>query len=556
MDILASGDMQNIMVWAQANGVAQVFEKIAAYEIFTNALSANDAFIKNLYAQNLRVMEGAIPQIANALSFDGVNDYVSLGDPVSLQTNNLSVSAWFKTGASGKQIILRKRLAGYSLYINEKIYFGVYENSSSELFCESSLTYNDDTWHNAVGTYDGTTAKLYVDGSLVSTVTGAGTGVAYYAGDLIAIGRDGGNSEFYFNGNIKNVQYFNRCIDATEASALSNNEAVTSGLISKWNLNEGTGLTAYDSVGSNDGTIYGATWVIGKGFRFRAMSDKYEDGSNVPVVDVYAGGEKIFEIDPLTKNITIGEYDSGNGIRWEHSKKRLYVKGHIDAESGTINGQLNTVTIKTFLGGDTAYPQTDKTTIEALVDMLVEFIGSNVSLRIDATINTIYTQSVIYGNIITTQHRILTSPGFTSGGKRVYDGTSAIVCTCSIVFTMEDSSTVTYVLRKIKGTTNRWVEPEPVNYPDYPSPPTSIIDLKGWNNFYIAAGSSTYGTPKKPIESNYDGIGVARSFPYSITDITVWDSTTERLFFENLPTSAPSESGRVWVDGSTLKIVP
>lgn len=35
------------------------------------------------------------------------------------------------------------------------------------------------------------------------------------------------------------------------------------GLVSYWNFDEGSGTTAYDSVGNNDGTIYGATWASG-----------------------------------------------------------------------------------------------------------------------------------------------------------------------------------------------------------------------------------------------------------------------------------------------------
>ena len=35
------------------------------------------------------------------------------------------------------------------------------------------------------------------------------------------------------------------------------------GMISCWTLDEGSGTVAYDSVGTNDGTIYGATWADG-----------------------------------------------------------------------------------------------------------------------------------------------------------------------------------------------------------------------------------------------------------------------------------------------------
>ena len=32
--------------------------------------------------------------------------------------------------------------------------------------------------------------------------------------------------------------------------------------LAHWKFDEGSGTTAYDSAGSNDGTIYGATWTL------------------------------------------------------------------------------------------------------------------------------------------------------------------------------------------------------------------------------------------------------------------------------------------------------
>ncbi len=55
MDILASGDMQNINKWAEANGVTQVFEKIAVLEAFIDELTANKAFIADFVANMVTV---------------------------------------------------------------------------------------------------------------------------------------------------------------------------------------------------------------------------------------------------------------------------------------------------------------------------------------------------------------------------------------------------------------------------------------------------------------------------------------------------------------------
>jgi hypothetical protein len=40
--------------------------------------------------------------------------------------------------------------------------------------------------------------------------------------------------------------------------------SLTDGLVSWWQFDEGEGATAYDSVGTNHGTIYGATWTTGQ----------------------------------------------------------------------------------------------------------------------------------------------------------------------------------------------------------------------------------------------------------------------------------------------------
>ncbi|GAH26687.1 unnamed protein product, partial [marine sediment metagenome] len=40
-------------------------------------------------------------------------------------------------------------------------------------------------------------------------------------------------------------------------------ESLNDGLLAYWNFDEGSGNTAYDSSGNNDGIINGATWTTG-----------------------------------------------------------------------------------------------------------------------------------------------------------------------------------------------------------------------------------------------------------------------------------------------------
>lgn len=50
----------------------------------------------------------------------------------------------------------------------------------------------------------------------------------------------------------------------SQYSWLQDTTSPTSGLVAHWAFDEGTGSTAYDSAGNNDGNIYGATWATGQ----------------------------------------------------------------------------------------------------------------------------------------------------------------------------------------------------------------------------------------------------------------------------------------------------
>ena len=64
---------------------------------------------------------------------------------------------------------------------------------------------------------------------------------------------------------------------------------VNQGLISHWKFDEGAGSIAYDSAGTNDGTIYGATWATGQ-FGGALSFDGTDDCVDIPDADVFDFG--------------------------------------------------------------------------------------------------------------------------------------------------------------------------------------------------------------------------------------------------------------------------
>jgi hypothetical protein len=165
-----------------------------------------------------------------SIVFDGSNDEVTTTTQF-INPQTFSVGAWFKTStASGKRIIgfennqtgTGSAIYDRSIYIGTdgKLYFGIYDGSNK--LATSPLTYTDNNWHYALGTYggEGTTMRLYVDGASVATST------ASFAETYNGYWRIGGyknafwinSSSGYFTGSISNVVVYNRGITAAEVS--------------------------------------------------------------------------------------------------------------------------------------------------------------------------------------------------------------------------------------------------------------------------------------------------------------------------------------------------
>jgi hypothetical protein len=150
---------------------------------------------------------------ANALSFDGVNDYVTMGD-VDLP-GAFTVSMWAQaknlgSGCHGSAVMKR---FDYGLEVcNGQMYGQVGNGSGSSWAASTSYTIPlANVWSYYTLTYDGTTARLYVNGALRSSV--AGTHVTN--NEPLMIGAWTTSSEF-FDGVIDDVRIYNRALTPAE----------------------------------------------------------------------------------------------------------------------------------------------------------------------------------------------------------------------------------------------------------------------------------------------------------------------------------------------------
>ncbi len=273
-------------------------------------------------------------RVGQAYSFDGVDDGILLTDDTSLMpTNFITIESWIKLSKDDQTSKIVSHRDGA---INK--YFLMLIDNGANSYLRLNINGNDcnaddapelliaDGWHYAVGSYDGTDSKIYLDGIEVETCSLTTT--ISTSDNVITIGcRDSTSSNTcdseYFNGTIDEVRIYNRSLSAKEIGehyafnntktnqdlgGSANNSADTDSdnivFNYKWYKNDVLNATrwiddsslilympfdynqtanniTYDYALSNDGTIYGdKTWnstgKVGGAYEFDGSGDYIE----------------------------------------------------------------------------------------------------------------------------------------------------------------------------------------------------------------------------------------------------------------------------------------
>lgn len=174
---------------------------------------------------------------AHALAFDGVDTHVEVGNGAALRlTGPLSIVAWFKTTATlaNYRTLVSKWWsdgldAAYALSFSNNGILGFSLNNSAKVGLSATtvagLVLNDGSWHVAVGTWDGTTARIYVDGvQRGSAAAPAGFGALADITYPVRIGTDAryapSTGDRYFEGLIDDVRIYGRALEPQEVGLL------------------------------------------------------------------------------------------------------------------------------------------------------------------------------------------------------------------------------------------------------------------------------------------------------------------------------------------------
>jgi hypothetical protein len=219
-------------------------------------------------------VNGLLDSKQNALSFDGVNDYVQSNSAVNLlgSSNDVTFEVWVKPSSTQVQYadIFDNNHGAVTNFVIQQdssnanlFYFGFWDGTGwSGTAKTTQLTAN--VWQHFVVVKSGTNMDHYLNGvKQGATITVSAdintTTQLFRIGEWVA-----GSGDRVFNGTIDEVRIYNRSLSASEVKEQYRNiYSNETGLVGKWRFSEGYGTATADESGSNNNcTINSATWVL------------------------------------------------------------------------------------------------------------------------------------------------------------------------------------------------------------------------------------------------------------------------------------------------------
>lgn len=228
----------------------------------SGALAKDSAGTNNATLRNGPVWQPTAGKFSGALSFDGVDDYLDCGNSTAFNLGQqVTLAAWVNTQDAGKSAHrdwLSKGDHTYTLKYNvlNQVEFCIYDGAWFTATYPAGSSFNG-AWHHVAGTYDGSAAKLYVDGALQATTPHVGhtetrTHNLYIGANSELAGRNS-------HSLIDDVRIYSCALTAAEVGLLAGKPPAEPNLVGWWKLDETGGTVTYDSAGMNDGTVYGGS---------------------------------------------------------------------------------------------------------------------------------------------------------------------------------------------------------------------------------------------------------------------------------------------------------
>ena len=294
--------------------------------------------------------------VGGSMYFNGSTDYLAVADNTNLRLS--SATPWtieafiYLTSITGdNQPIISKRQSTDEWQFNINGEYGYLNFWNADATYESNVTLNTNTWYHVAVSWDVTTLRFFINGTMSGETF---TGVTFpSSSNQVLIGCIQADAAF-FPGYISNLRFVNGT--AVYTSAFTPPTAPLTAITNTQLLLNGTNAAIYDSTAKNDLVTVGSAQISTAQAKFGGSSMNFGSGSYLtsPTSSLYAFGTGDFTIEtfiyltsvPSDTCIIDGRDGTGTVVKpclfvqQSSSNFIFYVNGAVRVQGGTYS--LNT----------------------------------------------------------------------------------------------------------------------------------------------------------------------------------------------------------------------
>lgn len=174
-------------------------------------------------------------KIDKGVWFDGVDDYIDLGNHVNLcPSPSMTLAAWVKAeSVAGAHTVFGKgdsgeTGAGYTLRIRDGQLEAVVYDATGARHAASGGSIVPDTWHYVVLTRDASTVRLYVDAVEAASFPCAGSTPSSYR---LLLGRDAPTASGHFHGVVDEARLYSKVLESDAIARHTAGDADVAGAV-------------------------------------------------------------------------------------------------------------------------------------------------------------------------------------------------------------------------------------------------------------------------------------------------------------------------------------